>query len=94
MLRMIELKKMKFHALRGGYNRSKLTVRSVVLRRNGQQIAINYRVANRGGSWKIYDFSIEGVSMVQSYQAQFLGTLNQAGLAGLINKLRSHNDKR
>ncbi|HLD84195.1 MAG TPA: ABC transporter substrate-binding protein [Coxiellaceae bacterium] len=68
-------------------------VNSVIMRKNGQQIPISYDVVNNGGNWKVYDFSIEHVSMVQSYRAQFASTLANGGMQALLQRLRSHNQK-
>lgn len=53
----------------------------------GSNIDLNYRVINLKGTWKIYDFNVNGVSMIQSYRSQFASTLNQGGLAKLNTML-------
>ncbi len=80
----------KFYPLRGGYGNT-VQVRSVIIRRNGQRIPLTYNLIRSGGSWKIYDFSVENISIVRSYRAQFAGVLARSGMAGLIRKLISHN---
>lgn len=62
---------------------------SFVERRNGPEIALNYRVVKIGNSWKIYDFTAEGISMVQSYRSQFAATLNRGGLPELTKQLQA-----
>lgn len=80
----------KFYPLRGRLDgRSTVMVRSLIVRRNGQTIPVNYYMVRKGNKWVIYDFTIENVSMVQSYRAQFADTLAAQGMAGLISKLRS-----
>lgn len=79
----------KFYPLRGGYNRRVVTVNSVIIRRNGQRIPVSYNLVWGSHGWRIYDFSIENVSMVQSYRSQFAPILSQSGVAGLIAKLKS-----
>lgn len=83
----------RFYPLRGGYDKRIVTVQSVIQRTSGQKIPINYNLVNNKGDWKVYDFSIENVSMVQSYRSQFAGDLARSGLSGLIDKLSSHNKK-
>lgn len=84
--------KVQFFPIRGDYatNRT-VTVRSVIIRRTGQKIAVDYNVVRDGDSWKVYDFSIENVSMVQSYRSQFSDVLAQQGMAGLLQRLKAHN---
>lgn len=84
--------KVQFSPLRADYTTSRiLTVKSVIIRRSGQRIAVDYNVVRDGDSWKVYDFSIENVSMVQSYRSQFSDVLASQGMAGLLNRLKAHN---
>jgi phospholipid transport system substrate-binding protein len=64
-------------------------VESVVIRKNGQHIPVSYRMIQAGGAWKVYDFSVEGISMISSYRSQFDTVLQQKGMAGLLNRLRA-----
>jgi phospholipid transport system substrate-binding protein len=66
----------------------RVQVQSEIVRNNGQIIPISYRLINEGGAWKVYDISVEGVSIVQSYSAQFSNDLQQGGLAALLVKMR------
>ena len=70
-----------------------LVVKSLILRRNGQKISVVYNLERQGDSWLIYDFSIENVSMVQSYRSQFANVLEQGGVKLLIQRLQAHNKK-
>lgn len=69
-------------------------VNSAIIRKSGQKIAINYNLISDASSWKIYDFSIEGVSIVQNYRAQFANTLASGGMKKLISQLENYNEKR
>lgn len=68
-------------------------VRSVITRANGQRIPITYDMARTGNTWKVYDFSIEHISMVQSYRSQFADVLQSGGMPALLVRLKSHNSK-
>ena len=81
----------QFYPIRGSYNQPSVQVNSVIMRRNGQTIAVNYNLEQVNGSWKIYDFVIENISMVQSYSSQFAGTLAAGGLPALLQKLQQRN---
>lgn len=85
--------RVRFYPLRGGHRGNTVRVRSVIIRRNGQRIPLSYNLIRSGGSWKIYDFSVENVSIVRSYHAQFEGVLANSGMSGLIRKLILHNRK-
>jgi phospholipid transport system substrate-binding protein len=67
----------------------RLQVESVISRKNGQKIPVSYRLLQSGGAWRIYDFSVEGISMVSSYRSQFDNILQQKGMAGLLTQLNS-----
>lgn len=81
----------RFYPLRGNVSAPELQVQSIVVRRSGQKIKVDYNVEKLNGQWMVYDFSIENVSMVQSYRSQFAGTLNQGGVTLLIQQLKAHN---
>ena len=68
---------------------SRLQVESIISRKNGQRIPVNYRLVQIGGAWKVYDFSVEGISMVSSYRAQFDNILQQQGMSGLLKRLNA-----
>ncbi len=87
--------KVRFYPLRQSYQgRSTVRVKSVIVRANGQRIPVSYNVVRAGGGWKVYDFSIENVSIVRSYRSQFAGVLSNRGMRGLIARLKRHNKKR
>lgn len=84
----------RFQPLRENYAGLQTTrVSSVIVRRNGQRISITYDVLRQGDQWKVYDFSIEHVSMVRSYHSQFEGVLAQGGMPALLARLKSTNQK-
>ena len=41
--------------------------------------------------WKIYDISVEGVSLVLTYRAEFEQITRDAGIDGLIRRLAEKN---
>lgn len=84
--------RVNFQPIRGDYaSRQTMHVSSVIIRKNGQHIPITYDVLRSGDQWKVYDFSIEHVSMVQSYRSQFAGVLANGGMPALLTRLQRHN---
>jgi phospholipid transport system substrate-binding protein len=84
----------KFHPLRSNYNKYRLiSLSSHVIRPNGNKILLKYKMIRRGKQWRVYDFSIESISMVSSYRSQFSGVLHKSGVKGLIARLKAHNRK-
>jgi len=86
--------KVKFYPLRQDFSKARIiSVRSVIVRRNGQKIPVTYNLVRANGRWLIYDFSIENVSITRSYNAQFADILSKQGMDGLLAKLQKHNRK-
>lgn len=81
-----------FKPLREDFSKQNtVQVNSVITRKNGQRIPISYDVTRQGNAWKVYDFSIEHISMIQSYRSQFADVLQSGGMLALLARLQSHN---
>jgi len=59
----------------------------VVLRR-GQEATVIFRLHRRSERWLIYDVSVEGISLVGNYRAQFDQIIQRASYPGLVARLR------
>ncbi|MBI5447195.1 MAG: ABC transporter substrate-binding protein [Gammaproteobacteria bacterium] len=82
----------QFYPLRGGYqNKTRVQVDSVVIRESGPSLSVKYRLVLKGGQWKVYDISVEGVSILESFRSQFADELSQGDLDDLLQKLQAHN---
>jgi phospholipid transport system substrate-binding protein len=63
-------------------------VRTVVVRPN-DRIPLNYRMLSESGIWKVYDVTIEGVSLVSNYRSQFSRIISESSYADLVKRLRT-----
>lgn len=54
----------------------------------GQEFAINYRLYNMKGDWKVYDVVIENVSLVNNYRSQFNRVLTTSSYEELVNRMK------
>jgi phospholipid transport system substrate-binding protein len=64
------------------------TVRTRLVTRQGTDIPVDYRMHRvPGDRWLTYDVSIEGVSLVANYRAQFNKIIQTSGYASLVKKL-------
>lgn len=63
-------------------------VNSVIYRPNGQHIPLSYNLVLKNGQWKIYDLSVEGVSLLQSFRSQFGQMLQNASMQDLIAQMQ------
>ena len=64
-----------------------VTVHSEIRQPGGQPIPIDYSMYKTSFGWKVYDVSIDGVSLVTNYRASFASTIRQGGIDGLIKTL-------
>lgn len=64
-------------------------VRTEVIQPNGEAVSINYRVYLKNGAWKVYDISVEGVSLVTNFRTSYATEIKQSGLDTLIQRLEA-----
>jgi phospholipid transport system substrate-binding protein len=64
-----------------------VTVRSEIVQPGGQPIPIDYSMYKTAFGWKVYDVTIDSVSLVTNYRASFANTIRQQGIDGLIKAL-------
>jgi phospholipid transport system substrate-binding protein len=63
-------------------------VQAHVLTRRGQEAAVIFRLHRPGERWLIYDVSVEGVSLVANYRAQFDQVIQRASYQGLVTRIK------
>lgn len=68
-----------------------VTVRTEVVKPGGQPIPISYSMFRREDGWKVYDVTIDGISLVSNYRAEFSALIGSAGMDGLIQRLVERN---
>lgn len=84
----------KFYPIRGGWQGlSQVQVSSDIIQPDGPPIPVTYQLLLEGQQWKVIDMSVDNVSIVENYRAQFANDLNQGGLDSLTTKLQQHNEK-
>ena len=70
-----------------------LTVRAEVQPDTGQPIPIRYRMHLTKKGWKIYDVSVEGISMITTYKNNFATQFRTEGIDALIASLKEKNEQ-
>jgi len=60
---------------------------------SNKKIVVDFSMKKYSGVWKIYDVSIEGVSMVSNYRSQFNSILTKSSFAELMTKLKDKKDE-
>jgi phospholipid transport system substrate-binding protein len=68
------------------------TVRSKVITKSNAEVPVDYRLLKNGDHWRVYDITIEGVSLVGNYRMQFNRVIAQSGYAGLVQRLKTKQD--
>ena len=61
-------------------------VKTEVVRRSST-IGVDYKLIQENGNWKVYDFVIEGVSMIRNYRSQFTKIIRRDSYGVLVQKL-------
>jgi phospholipid transport system substrate-binding protein len=55
--------------------------------RKATTIAVDYKLIRENGVWQVYDFVIEGVSMIRNYRVQFTKIIHKHSYEVLVQKL-------
>lgn len=63
-------------------------VTSFIVPTDGPQVQVDWRVRNKGGSYRVVDIVVEGVSMSQTQRADFASVINRGG--GNVDVLLNH----
>ncbi len=70
---------------------SDVTVKTAINKAGAQPVTVDYEMGKTADGWKVYDVSIEGVSMVTSYRGTFNSEIQEKGIDGLIKTLSDKN---
>lgn len=69
------------------------TVKTEVRPKTGQPIQINYNMHLGNEGWKVYDVTVDGVSLVTSYRSTFTTQIRTSGMDAVIADLRQRNTR-
>lgn len=70
---------------------NQITVRTEVQPKTGRPIQINYSMNLGDQGWKVYDVTVDGVSLVTSYRSTFASQIRSNGLDAVIADLQQRN---
>ena len=70
---------------------TEVTVHNRYIRAGGQPLPVDYQMHKTDQGWKIYDITVEGVSLVLTYRSEFDAVVKQSGIDGLIKRLEEKN---
>jgi len=67
-------------------------VRTQIVRKGGV-VDVDYKMLKDGDQWLVYDFVIEGVSLIRNYKSQFSKIISTESYAALVSKLSKKVDE-
>lgn len=76
--------------LRANPTDNEVVVRTEIKGR-GEPIQLDYRMERSGSGWKVYDFNVLGIWLVEQYRSSFAQEITASGIDGLITKLAERN---
>ena len=68
-----------------------VTVVTEIKQPGAKPVTINYDMEKIDSTWKVYDITVSGISLVMSYRDQFSQEISTSGVDGLIKTLRAKN---
>jgi phospholipid transport system substrate-binding protein len=74
-----------------GADGNDVTVRTEIEQPGGLGIPIHYRMERQEDGWKIYDVTIDGLSLITNYRNTFNNDVRKVGLDQLIDNLKKGN---
>jgi phospholipid transport system substrate-binding protein len=66
---------------------------TVTLHNQANPIEVNYYLCRTQGTWKVYDLSIESISVIANFRNQFNRVINNAGYDTLLADLRAKQER-
>jgi phospholipid transport system substrate-binding protein len=64
-------------------------VRSQILQQGKEPIKVDYLLRDMGGDWKIYDVTVDAISIIANYRNQFNRVINDQGFAKLMSDMQA-----
>jgi phospholipid transport system substrate-binding protein len=82
---------MKVLPVRMAPGATEVTVRNQYLSTGRPPVPVEYAMRKTPEGWKIFDITVEGVSLVLTYRAEFESITRASGVDGLIKRLQEKN---
>lgn len=68
-------------------------VRTEIEQPGGFPIPLNYRLKRQDHDWKVYDITVDDISLVTNYRSSFARQIKKKGVDGLIQLLKERNEQ-
>lgn len=67
------------------------TVKSLFIQSGREPVSVDYLMYKLPAGWKVFNISVEGVSLVENYRGTFNEQIRKSGIDGLIKTLSDRN---
>ena len=64
-------------------------VRTTLPLSSGREVPIDYRMRNTDDRWQVYDLSVDGISLIANYRAQFNKIIRTSSYEALVARFMS-----
>jgi phospholipid transport system substrate-binding protein len=81
----------EYRPMRSAPGDTDVTVRSLIKQPGAEAITIDYSMEKSPTSWKVYDITVAGISLVTTYRDAFAQEVRSGGIDGLIKRLGEKN---
>jgi phospholipid transport system substrate-binding protein len=68
------------------------TVKTRFTMKNGTEVPVDYRMLRKGERWRVYDVTVEGLSLVGNYRGQFNKIIEASSYQDLVKRIKTRND--
>ena len=82
-----------YKPMEGSIDSGEVTVRTEIEQPGGFPIPLDYRLKLGEQGWKVYDISVDEISLVTNYRSSFARQIRKNGVDGLIELLKSRNEQ-
>jgi phospholipid transport system substrate-binding protein len=82
---------MKVLPVRLAKDSSDVTVRNQYISEGRPPVSVEYAMRKTPEGWKIFDITVEGVSLILTYRAEFESVVRASGVDGLLKRLAEKN---
>lgn len=84
---------LRYLPMEGSVADGQVVVRTEIAQAGGFPIPINYSLRRTGDAWKVFDISVDEVSLVTNYRSSFARAIKKDGVDGLIKTLQERNQQ-
>lgn len=82
-----DLSQLKILPYRGDPSKPRTVVRTVVTLDDGKEAPVDYGLVKKDSGWQVFDVTIEGISYVRNFRAEFDSEVQAKGLDAVIQRL-------